>query len=107
MAIIYTCLQTVEKTHEKFDKAKNITKARVKDLTITVAAWIGCIDEKGGAEFKEFGSRAPRVKGTMKIKVVAPAEVLCTDQETEIAHHQCQCRAVPLSGSIVPRVWSS
>ena len=57
MTIIYTFLQMVEKIHEKFDKAKIIIKARVKDLTITVAAWTGCIYEKGGAEFKEFRPR--------------------------------------------------
>ena len=66
----------------------------MKDLTITVAAWTGCIYEKGGAEFKDLDPvlikskvmlEAQRVKGTMKTKVVAPMEVLRTDQETEIA----------------------
>ena len=47
----------IEKAHEKFDMAKVIIEARVKDLTITVAAWTGCICVKGGAEFKEFRSR--------------------------------------------------
>ena len=47
----------VEKTQEKFDKVKIIIKERVKDMTITVAAWTICIYEKGGAEFKEFRSR--------------------------------------------------
>ena len=57
MTIIHTFFHMVEKTHEKFDKAKIIIKARWKDLIITVAAWTGGIYEKGGAEFKEFRSR--------------------------------------------------
>ena len=90
MTIIYTFLQMVAETHEKFDKAKMIIKARVKDLTITVAAWTRCIYEKGDTEIpviikSNVMPEAPRVKGTMKTKVVAPAEVLGTDQETEIA----------------------
>ena len=45
----------VEKIAERFDKARIITKARVKDLIITDGACTGCIYEKGGVDFKEFG----------------------------------------------------
>ena len=41
---------------EKSDKASIITKARVNDLIITDGACTGCVHEKGGASFKEFGS---------------------------------------------------
>ena len=55
MAITYALIQMVEKIAEKSDKVKIITKERVKDLIIADGACTGCVYEKGGVDFKEFG----------------------------------------------------
>ena len=36
------------------NKVRIITKARVKDLIVTIAACTRCVYEQGGAEFKDF-----------------------------------------------------
>merc|ERR1712136_677436 len=55
MTITYALIQMVEKIAEKTDKAKIITKARVTELIMSDGACTGCVYEKGGAIFKEFG----------------------------------------------------
>eukprot|EP00450_Noctiluca_scintillans_P010497 CAMPEP_0194505320 /NCGR_PEP_ID=MMETSP0253-20130528/31570_1 /TAXON_ID=2966 /ORGANISM="Noctiluca scintillans" /LENGTH=63 /DNA_ID=CAMNT_0039347845 /DNA_START=1 /DNA_END=188 /DNA_ORIENTATION=- len=55
MTITYALIQMVEKIAEKSDKAKIITKARVTELIMTGGACTGCVYEKGGGSFKEFG----------------------------------------------------
>ena len=55
MTITYALIQMAEKIIEKTDKAKISTKARVTELIMSDCACTGCIYEKGGANFKEFG----------------------------------------------------
>ena len=55
MMITYALKQMVEKIAEKTDKAKISTKARVTELIMSDCVCTGCIYEKGGANFKEFG----------------------------------------------------
>merc|ERR1719383_79528 len=55
MTITYALIQMVEKIAEKSDKARIITKARVTELIMSDGACTGCVYEKGGASFKEFG----------------------------------------------------
>ena len=56
MTITYALIQMVEKVAENTDKARIITKARVhKLLTGSSGACIGCVYEKAGANFQEYG----------------------------------------------------
>ena len=55
MTITHALIQMVEKIAEKSDKAKIITKARATELIMSGGACTGCVHEKGGASFKEFG----------------------------------------------------
>ena len=55
MTITYALIQMVEKIAEKTDKEKISTKPRVTELIMSDCACTGCIYEKGGANFMEFG----------------------------------------------------
>ncbi|CAK0853738.1 unnamed protein product, partial [Prorocentrum cordatum] len=55
MTITYALIQMVEKVAERSDKARIITKAKVTKLLTANKACVGCVYEKGGAEFQEHG----------------------------------------------------
>merc|ERR1712232_694817 len=50
MTITYALIQMVEKVAEKTDRARIITKARVRKLLTNGDAVVGCIYEKGGVD---------------------------------------------------------
>merc|ERR1711975_106644 len=54
MTITYALIQMLEKISEKTDRARIITKARVKQLLTGDGCVLGCVYEKGGADFQEF-----------------------------------------------------
>ena len=70
----------VEKIAERPDKARTITKARVKDMIITDGACTGCIDEKGGVDFKEFGPVILPVEDSVPISL----GILCWQRTVQI-----------------------
>ncbi|CAK9029274.1 unnamed protein product [Durusdinium trenchii] len=55
MTITYALIQMLEKVAEKTDLAKIVTKAKVYKLVTEGNACVGCIYEKGGQNFQEFG----------------------------------------------------
>ncbi|CAE7701070.1 osm1, partial [Symbiodinium sp. CCMP2456] len=55
MTITYALIQMLEKVAEKTDLARIITKAKVFKLVTEKNACVGCVYEKGGQNFQEFG----------------------------------------------------
>ena len=55
MTITCALIQMVKKAAGNTGKARIVTKARVTELIVSGGACNGCIYEKGGAIFKEFG----------------------------------------------------
>ena len=55
MTITYALIQMLEKVAEKTDLARIVTKAKVFKLVTEGAAVVGCVYEKGGQNFQEFG----------------------------------------------------
>ncbi|CAE7363127.1 osm1 [Symbiodinium natans] len=55
MTITYALIQMLEKVAEKTDLARIITKAKVFKLVTEGKACVGCVYEKGGQNFQEFG----------------------------------------------------
>merc|ERR1712190_39407 len=55
MTITYALIQMLEKIAEKTDRARIITKAEVFDLVFNGSNCVGCVYEKGGKDFEEFG----------------------------------------------------
>ncbi|CAJ1378084.1 unnamed protein product [Effrenium voratum] len=55
MTITYALIQMLEKVAEKTDLARIVTKAKVFKLICENSVCVGCVYEKGGQEFKEFG----------------------------------------------------
>ncbi|CAE8585712.1 unnamed protein product [Polarella glacialis] len=55
MTITYALIQMVEKVSEKTDLARIITKARVYKLVTEGGRCVGCVYEKGGQNFQEYG----------------------------------------------------
>ncbi|CAE8583630.1 unnamed protein product, partial [Polarella glacialis] len=55
MTITYALIQMVEKVAEKSDLARIITKAKVCKLVTEGGRCIGCVYEKGGQNFQEYG----------------------------------------------------
>jgi len=55
MTITYALIQMLEKVAEKTDLARIITKAKVFKLVTEKGACVGCVYEKGGQNFQEFG----------------------------------------------------
>ncbi|CAK9111001.1 Fumarate reductase (FRDS) (FAD-dependent oxidoreductase) (NADH-dependent fumarate reductase) [Durusdinium trenchii] len=55
MTITYALIQMLEKVAEKTDLAKIITKAKVFKLVTEGNTCVGCVYEKGGQNFQEFG----------------------------------------------------
>ncbi|CAE7701564.1 osm1, partial [Symbiodinium sp. CCMP2456] len=55
MTITYALIQMLEKVAEKTDLARIITKAKVFKLVTDKNACVGCVYEKGGQNFQEFG----------------------------------------------------
>ncbi|CAJ1430640.1 unnamed protein product [Effrenium voratum] len=55
MTITYALIQMLEKVAEKTDLARIVTKAKVVKLIQEGKACVGCVYEKGGQNFQEFG----------------------------------------------------
>ncbi|CAL1128826.1 unnamed protein product [Cladocopium goreaui] len=55
MTITYALIQMLEKVAEKTDLARIVTKAKVFKLVTEGNACVGCVYEKGGQNFQEFG----------------------------------------------------
>ncbi|CAE7158773.1 osm1, partial [Symbiodinium pilosum] len=55
MTITYALIQMLEKVAEKTDLARIITKAKVFKLVTEGNVCVGCVYEKGGQNFQEFG----------------------------------------------------
>ncbi|CAE8585708.1 unnamed protein product [Polarella glacialis] len=55
MTITYALIQMVEKVSEKTDLARIITKAKVNKLVTEGGRCVGCVYEKGGQNFQEYG----------------------------------------------------
>jgi flavocytochrome c len=55
MTITYALIQMLEKVAEKTDLARIITKAKVTKLSMEAGRCVGCLYEKGGQSFQEFG----------------------------------------------------
>merc|ERR1711937_202792 len=55
MTITYALMQAFEKVAETSEKAKIINKATVYELLTANGGVVGCIYEKGGENFKEYG----------------------------------------------------
>eukprot|EP00441_Pelagodinium_beii_P045072 CAMPEP_0197619444 /NCGR_PEP_ID=MMETSP1338-20131121/461_1 /TAXON_ID=43686 ORGANISM="Pelagodinium beii, Strain RCC1491" /NCGR_SAMPLE_ID=MMETSP1338 /ASSEMBLY_ACC=CAM_ASM_000754 /LENGTH=170 /DNA_ID=CAMNT_0043188407 /DNA_START=1 /DNA_END=510 /DNA_ORIENTATION=- len=55
MTITYALIQMLEKVAEKTDLAKIITKAKVFKLVTEGGKCVGCVYEKGGQNFQEYG----------------------------------------------------
>ncbi|CAE8717849.1 unnamed protein product [Polarella glacialis] len=55
MTITYALIQMVEKVSEKTDLARIITKAKVYKLVTEGGRCVGCLYEKGGQNFQEYG----------------------------------------------------
>ncbi|CAJ1385754.1 unnamed protein product [Effrenium voratum] len=55
MTITYALIQMLEKVAEKSDLARIITKAKVFKLVQEGKACVGCVYEKGGQNFQDFG----------------------------------------------------
>ncbi|CAE8585710.1 unnamed protein product [Polarella glacialis] len=55
MTITYALIQMVEKVAEKTDLARIITKAKVYKLVTEGGRCVGCVYEKGGQNFQEYG----------------------------------------------------
>merc|ERR1719498_2143228 len=55
MTITYALIQMLEKVAETTDKARIITKAKVHKLIMNDGLCEGCVYEKGGQDYQEFG----------------------------------------------------
>jgi len=55
MTITYALIQMLEKVAEKTDLARIVTKAKVYKLVAEGGKCVGCVYEKGGQNFQEYG----------------------------------------------------